>query len=178
MFEKKGSSIMKEDNQGSESQPALEKPAEPEFESKRDWSVQRRWFAAFLFLGLVFMAGLLPMWRKAAHLSREMNVIERERAMLQLENLAGAAAIDARRGEYEAARQATSRFFTELRSEIDAGSASSLRQSERESLKGLLDQRDDLITLLARSDPASAERLTSLYLGCRNALRLQTTTGR
>lgn len=161
---------MKEQNREPDLPASQEKPAEPEFVARKDWSAQRRWFLAFLFLAVAFMTGLLPMWRKTAQLSRKVDVIERDRAALQLENLAGAAAIDARRGDYETARQAASQFFTQLRSELDAGATSLLSQSERDALGKLLDQRDDLITLLARSDPASAERLTSLYLECRKGL--------
>jgi hypothetical protein len=33
-----------------------------------------------------------------------------------------------------------------------------------------MNQRDDLITLLARSDPAAADRLTELYMSFRKAM--------
>ncbi len=42
----------------------------------------------------------------------------------------------------------------------------------------MLARRDDAITLLARSDPASADLLSDLYVSCRKALsQVQTTNG-
>lgn len=103
-----------------------------------------------IYLGIalvVFLLGLVPMWLKA----RE-------------------AVIDARRGEYETARQTASDFFTTLRSELDAGSESPLNPRQREAAAPLLNQRDPIITLLARGDPASAERLSDLYVSYRAAV--------
>ena len=84
-------------------------------------------------------------------------------------NLASAA-IDARRGDYEPARQAASQFFTSLRAEIDKGDSSYLTQAQRAAAQPLLDGRDEIITLLARSDPASADRLSELYVAYRKAV--------
>lgn len=111
------------------------------------------------------------MWLKANRHANERDVARRDLQLSRLELLAAEAAIDARRGEYESARQATSQFFTALRGELDSGKRSSLRPAQRDAIKPLLEQRDSLITLLARSDPASAERLAELYLACRQALR-------
>jgi hypothetical protein len=81
-----------------------------------------------------------------------------------------AAAVDARRGDYEPARQAVSRFFTSLRAEIDKGDTSYFTQSQRAGAQALFAGRDEVITLLARSDPASADRLSDLYVAYRKAL--------
>jgi hypothetical protein len=58
------------------------------------------------------------------------------------------AAIDARRGDYESARQAASDFFTALRAETDSGAASALSQMQRERVLPQLTRRDEIITLL------------------------------
>jgi hypothetical protein len=81
-----------------------------------------------------------------------------------------AAVIDARRGEYEPARQTASDFFKSLRQQTDAGDESTLTQSQRESVMPLLSERDDIITLLARNDPASVDRLSDIYVSLRKAL--------
>ena len=73
------------------------------------------------------------------------------------------AAIDSRRGEYERARVAASSFFTSLREQVDVTQDSEdLTAQQRDGLRPLLNQRDDLITLLARSDPAAADRLAEM----------------
>ena len=82
----------------------------------------------------------------------------------------GSAAIDARRAQYEAARLEASAFMTAARFEIDAGDKSALTQQQRDALTPLLAPRDELITLLARSDPAAAERLATLYVAVRKIL--------
>jgi hypothetical protein len=45
-------------------------------------------------------------------------------------------------------------------------------QQQRDALLPLLAPRDELITLLARSDPASADRLSNLYVVVRKVLGL------
>jgi len=71
--------------------------------------------------------------------------------------------MDARRGDYEPARQATSEFFTRLRTEVDRGQDSVFTEAQRSNLTPVFATRDDMITLLARNDPASVDRLTDLY---------------
>jgi hypothetical protein len=80
------------------------------------------------------------------------------------------ATLDARRGEYEAARQGMATFFSLVTAEMNRGIGSVLPASAAEALKPLLVQRDDLITLLARGDAASAERLAAAYTDFRKAI--------
>jgi hypothetical protein len=77
-----------------------------------------------------------------------------------------AAAIQARRGDYEPAREAASTFYTNLRAELDRR-PSGFTESQREMMRSLLAQRDQLITLLARADAAVAERLADAYVSYR-----------
>ena len=86
-----------------------------------------------------------------------------------LQNLIASAAIDARRGEYEPARQAASGFFTSLQAELDRGADSVFNDSQKAGLQPLFDGRDETITRLARSDPAAADRLADLYVKYRQA---------
>lgn len=79
---------------------------------------------------------------------------------------ASAASLYARQGQYEKARQQASTFFTQLSAQLDSGKAFTDDQKNR--LRPLLAQRDDVITLLARSDPASVDRLFQLELAYRN----------
>jgi hypothetical protein len=84
----------------------------------------------------------------------------------------GSAAVDARRADYEPARVEASAFFTAARFEVDQRDKSALTQQQRDGLAPLLAPRDELITLLARSDPASADKLASLYGSVRKVLGL------
>ena len=84
--------------------------------------------------------------------------------LAQLQNTIASGVIDARRGEYELARQSASDFFTTLRAEIGLENDSAMTQAQRARITPLLTQRDEIITLLARNDPASAERLSDLYV--------------
>jgi hypothetical protein len=118
----------------------------------------------------VFLIGLVPMWITSQAPARERDAALANLRISTLQNTLGNAAIDARRGEYEIARQAASDFFTNLQAEIDRGRDSVFTETQRTSLRGLFDSRDDAITLLARSDPASADRLLVLYVKYRQAL--------
>lgn len=127
---------------------------------------------------LAFLLGLIPMWmtaRERASVLKEtqsrLSVVQGELRLARLENKLATAALDARRAEYEAARQAASEFFTELRAEADKGDGSVLTQAQRESVQAVFDPRDEIITLLARSDPASAEKLSDIYFIFRRALK-------
>jgi hypothetical protein len=110
-----------------------------------------------------FLLGFVPTWLKANSAIEQRDAAQREVRLTQLQNALGAAMVDVQRGEYEPARQVTSDFYTNLRNQIDAGSASVFTPSQREELGPLLTERDDIITLLARSDPAAADRLFAIY---------------
>ena len=118
----------------------------------------------------VFLLGLLPMWFKAASRGQERDAAQRELRLAQVQLVLASAAIDARRGNYEPARQGTATFFNLITAELDRGVGSALPSNARSEFQPLLAQRDDLITLLARGDPASAERLADAHASLRKML--------
>lgn len=116
----------------------------------------------------VFLLGFGPMWLVARERAGERDGAYRQLRIIEIENALAAAAIYARRGDYEPARQAASTFFTSLRSEVD-NADSVFTEAQRQKLQPLLEPRDQMITLLARTDPAAAERLADLYMSYRQA---------
>lgn len=125
-------------------------------------------YAGVLLLG--FLLGFVPMWLQARTSAAGLADAERRLTFVGMQGDLAAAAIDARRGDYEPARQSASQFFTSLRAEIDKGDTSYFTQAQRAGTQPLLAGRDELITLLARSDPASADRLSDLYAAYRKAV--------
>jgi hypothetical protein len=124
------------------------------------------WKRVVMYLTLClgfFLLGFVPMWFRASSAIEQRDAAQREVRLSQLQNTLGTAMVDVQRGEYEPARQVTSDFYTNLRNQIDAGNASVFTYSQREKLKPLLDERDNVITLLARSDPAAEDRLFAIY---------------
>jgi uncharacterized caspase-like protein len=119
---------------------------------------------------VVFLLGLVPMWLKARASDARLADAERQLTLVGMQGNLASAAIDARRGDYEPARQSVSQFFTSLRAEIDKGDTSYFTQAQRAGLQPLFDGRDEIITLLARSDPASADRLSDMYVAYRRAV--------
>jgi len=113
---------------------------------------------------VVFLLGFIPMWLRARQCSSGLAEAESQLRQSRMQNDLASAVINARRGDYEPARQTASRFFSALREEADKGDASILTQAQREGIKPLFTQRDEIITLLARNDPASADRLSDLYV--------------
>ena len=103
------------------------------------------------------------MWFKASKAIEQRDAAQRVVRLAQLKDTLAAAVIDVQREEYEPARQLTSDFYTNLRREIDTDNASVFTPGQREGLRSLLAQRDELITLLARSDPTSTDRLFNIY---------------
>jgi hypothetical protein len=112
---------------------------------------------------IVFLLGFVPMWLKARACSSGLESAENQLKLMRMQNSLASAAIDARRGDYEPARQAASQFFTSAGAEADKGEASSFSQAQRAGLAPLFARRDEIITLLARSDPAAADKLSDLY---------------
>jgi hypothetical protein len=117
---------------------------------------------------VAFLIGFVPMWLRARALANERDAVQQAARLTQAENMLASAAIYARRGDYEPARVAASTFYTNLRAELDRPQ-SVFSASQRDMLEPLLEQRDQTITLLARADPAVAERLADAYLSYRRA---------
>ena len=125
-------------------------------------------YAGVLFI--VFLLGFVPMWVKARAANNRLVEVERNLILARIQNDLASAVIDARRAEYEPARQTVSQFFTTLQAEIIKGDSSSYTKAQGEQLHQLSAGRDELITLLARSDPASADRLTDLFVAYRKIM--------
>lgn len=87
--------------------------------------------------------------------------------MARMQNSLASAAIDARRGDYESARQAASSFFTSLREEVNKGDDSGFSQAQKDGVELVFTRRDEIISLLSRNDPAATERLSDLYVSFR-----------
>jgi hypothetical protein len=115
----------------------------------------------------VFLLGLVPMWLKARACSSSLEAAENQLNMARIQNALASAVIDARRGDYEPARQEASQFFTSAGAEVDKGDASNFTRAQRDGLQPLFARRDEIITLLARSDPAAADKLSDLYAAYR-----------
>jgi hypothetical protein len=118
-----------------------------------------------------FLLGFVPMWLRLRECSMGFPEAKRQLALARIQNSLASAVIEVRRGDYEPARQATSDFFTSLRAEVSTGAGSTLSQAQREGVQRLFAQRDELITLLARDDAASADRLADLYVAYSEMMR-------
>jgi hypothetical protein len=117
---------------------------------------------ATLALGF-FLLGFAPMWLKATRAIEQRDAAQRVVRLGQLQNTLAAALIEVQRGQYEPARQLTSDFYTDLRRQVDSDNGTLLTSGEREGFRSLLTERDELITLLARSDTAGQDRLFAVY---------------
>lgn len=139
--------------------------AKPDTDDRTNGPTRRRVIMYAAFLVAAFLIGFIPMWLTARQRGEERDIAQRNLRLCRLENDLASAVIDARRGEYERARLSASSFFTSLFEQVDqVGRPSNLTAAQRENLRPLLNQRDDVITLLARSDPAAADRLTEIYI--------------
>ncbi len=121
-------------------------------------------------VAIAFLAGFVPMWLKSRESNNNLVAAQRTLGLAQMQNNLASAVIDARRAEYEPARQAASGFYNALRTDIDKGDASSLTPAQRTAAQELFAGRDDIITRLARSDPAAAEQLSDVYIAYRKIM--------
>lgn len=124
------------------------------------------WKRVALYLTLsigFFLLGFTPMWFKTSQAIEQRDAAQNGVRLAHLRNTLGAALIDAERGQYEPARQLTSDFYTNLRVQLDNENGFVFTISQRAKLRPLLSERDEIITLLSRRDPAAADRLFALY---------------
>jgi hypothetical protein len=125
----------------------------------------RRYLIYAGVLLVVFLLGLVPMWLKSRAAASSLAETERQLVLCKMQSDLASAALDARRGDYEPARQAVSRFFTSL-----SADSSNYTDTQRNNLQPVLAGRDELITLLARNDPASADKLSNLFVAYRKVM--------
>ena len=149
----------------------MNKDVQPKPVRTTHWA--RRVILSAALLLIAFLSGFIPMWWKSRECSGSLAAAEHQLSLARVQNALASAVIDARRGDYEPARQAASDFFTSLRTEIDRGDASALSPAQREGGLPLLTRRDEIITLLARSDPVSAEQLSDLYVAYRKGVGIK-----
>jgi hypothetical protein len=127
----------------------------------------RRFIIYVALLLIAFLLGFVPMWWLKSQCSSSLARTERRSSLVRMQYTLASAAIDARLGDYETARQAASDFFTNLRAETDKGVDSALSQAQKDGAQPLFARRDEIITLLARGDAASAELLSDLFVSYR-----------
>ena len=121
---------------------------------------------ALILVGFLF--GFLPMWVKSRECSSALFDATHQLNLARIQNTLASACIDARRAEYELARQAASKFFTSLGTETDKENGSPFSQAQKDGVKPLFVRRDEIITLLARNDPVAVDRLFDLYVSYRS----------
>lgn len=112
---------------------------------------------------VIFLLGFVPMSYKSRQYARRLAEAERQLNMERIYHALLSAIIDVQQGNYELARQDASTFFTFLRKETDMGNDAALSLAQKEGVQQLFVQRDEIITLLAQSNPAAVGRLTDLY---------------
>ncbi len=123
-----------------------------------------KWGIFAIVLIIAFLAGFIPMWMKANDCAAQNEITHKSLTRSEISNLIAKAIVDARRGEYESARQNTSDFFTQLDAEVEKDKSGAYPALQNEKFKSVFTDRDAIITLLAQRDPAAVERLTDIYL--------------
>ena len=143
---------------------AEEEVLEPADPASPTSNTTQKWLIRIGLLLLAFVLGFVPMWVSNRQLSADLATRNKELHRSRVLNSLTAATIYARRGEYETARQNASSFYTDVRSEMDKGNDGILTEQERIGLNRVMAERDEIITLLSRNDPAAAERLSNAFV--------------
>jgi hypothetical protein len=120
-------------------------------------STRNAWKTQIIALLVAFLLGLIPMWMLAYSRGSAADKALIDLKTSTLKNQIAAASLYGKRGEYEKSRQFASEFFNALRIRIETVETGNA--DRRGQLSKLLEQRDQIVTLLARSDPAGVDRL-------------------
>lgn len=115
-------------------------------------------------VAVAFLAGFGWQYARAEAIEDQADRLRRELAFQTLGAELGAAAFDACRGSYEPARRAASDFFTGLQANIGRAP-----ESVAPDFSAILAERDDVITMLSRAEPNSADTLAVLFARYRDA---------
>jgi hypothetical protein len=120
-------------------------------------STRNAWKTRIIAILVAFLLGLIPMWMLAYSRGSAADNALIDLKTSTLKNQIAAASLYGKRGEYEKSRQFASEFFNALRVRIETVETGNA--DRRGQLSKLLEQRDQIVTLLARSDPAGVDRL-------------------
>lgn len=144
----------------------IAKSKDDDWEFSFSWHKVRGYFSVFL---ATFLLIVVPIWWYSGEVALQRDSAQRELRLSQMQNTLATSVIEAQRGEYEPARQTLNEFFKMLQTQLEEQDTG-LIQIQRENLKPLLAQRDELLESLGRSDPAAAERLQKLFMSYHKAI--------
>lgn len=144
----------------------MAKSKDDDWEFSFSWHKVRGYFSVFL---ATFLLIVVPIWWYSGEVALQRDSAQRELRLSQMQNTLATSVIEAQRGEYEPARQTLNEFFKMLQTQLEEQDTG-LIQIQRENLKPLLAQRDELLESLGRSDPAAAERLQKLFMSYHKAI--------
>lgn len=94
------------------------------------------WRKILVYIALVsvsFIGGAVPAWLRGADYARQRDLAEDQLRLVETQVTLSSAVIDARRGEFELARQSTSDFFNDLKTVIDASGPAGAPAAQTES---------------------------------------------
>jgi type II secretory pathway pseudopilin PulG len=130
---------------------------------------------ALVIAGLLiaFLLGFVPQWMAKRDAHRSLAEARLELRLSRQQGRLGAALSESLRSNYERARQLMAAYFTDLQGTV--GAVEDPRR--RQTLNGILAQRDEIITQLSRAQPESSQRLMLLYTSMFTAVDPQGAVG-
>jgi hypothetical protein len=108
---------------------------------------------------VAFLLGFLPQWLRADRYRSQLDDARLELRVSRQQDAVGAALTEALRSNYERSRQLMTGFFSEVQTIIPRVED----PARQRDLQSILAQRDEIITLLARAAPESAQRLMLIH---------------
>jgi hypothetical protein len=107
---------------------------------------------------LALLIGFLPPWLGKRRAERALAETRLELELSREQGRLGAALTEALRSNYERSRQLMAGYFTQLQA-----TAPQVDAPRRRELNAILAQRDEIITMLSRAQPETAQRLMLIY---------------
>jgi hypothetical protein len=116
-----------------------------------------------IFLAIAFAAGYIPQELAKRRMAERLEMTELDLRLANLHRLVGVASHEARRNNYASAAEAARAFFDGCRAVASEYEFEGQPRTHL-ALKAYAGTGDILLGQLATGDPASQERLASLYL--------------
>ena len=133
-------------------------------------SAARSFFFTLLLMAAAFAAGFVPQWLEVRRLKETLTTTSMDLRLATLHRDLGVASHEAQRHNFASASEAAGRFFNDCAT-LASKEPFTDEPRTKVALTGYAAQRDEIMALLAASDPAALERLASLYLTMNGVLQ-------
>ena len=144
-------------------QPAPPPPSVPKPPPPPRGNAGRRFLLVLFLLAAAFLGGFVPQWLEVRSLRATLAATDLQLRLTEAHRTLGVASQEAMRNNYANAAQAAAQFFDQCAT-LARSDAFAKEPRTQVALLSYTQQRDEVMALLSAGDPASRDRLATMFL--------------